>query len=183
METLSRLCDDMVFHAGSYSPVSEPAYPWHSNICRCIWSSNVVTSCVKSHSEHSQIYRDQMHEQLVEWLKNHAGIMTQAQFAMIRSGSPSQRSWGYRWTDAPRTIPGVPIWLQIWCHSISGCIWTAAKLFLWRLTWTSQSFIKFHLYTAFLRSRLSGSGFHCYNAQNSSEVVQSFWVNHTEIHQ
>ena len=35
----------------------------------------MVTSCQKSRRAFSNIPRDQMHEQLIDWLKNHAGVI------------------------------------------------------------------------------------------------------------
>ena len=60
--------DAMGFRAGSYSLCSELTNPspWHGNTWRT--TSKVTTAF-------SNIPRDQMHEQLIDWLKNHAGVI------------------------------------------------------------------------------------------------------------
>ena len=47
-----------------------------STILPCLWNFNLVTSWDKSQQEHShEIPDDQMHEQLIDWLKNQIGVI------------------------------------------------------------------------------------------------------------
>ena len=91
--------------------------------------------CLKSRA----ILRDdQLCKQLIDWLKNHAGVIeslhnpSTVHHELVVRLEQARLVREFEGTDiqmigAPWTIPKVTIWLQIWCHSIISYVLKARK--------------------------------------------------------